>query len=73
MAIKNLVTLGIGCSPGSVKPLLLVGLGIGAEIAVTGIVDLTLRPRTTALILGMRATGLTLQPRLTDLTLGDDR
>ena len=73
MAIKNVVTLGVGCSPGSVKPFLLLGLDIGAEVAVTGIVDLTLRPRTTALTLGTRATGLTLQPRLTDLTLGDDR
>ena len=39
MAIKDLVTLGIGCSPGSIKYLLLVGLDIGAVIDV---VDLTL-------------------------------
>ena len=39
MAIKNLVTLGLGCSPGSTKYLLLTGLGIGA---VAAIVDLTL-------------------------------
>ena len=69
MAIKNLVTLGIGCSPGSTKYLLLVGLDIGAEIAVTGIVDLTLRPRTVALTLKPRTAALTLRNRSVDLTL----
>ena len=69
MAIKNLITLGIGCSPGSAKYLLLVGLDIGAEIAVTGIVDLTLRPRTAALTLAPRTADLTLRSRSTVLTL----
>lgn len=33
MAIKNIITLGIGCAPGSVKPFLLLGLDIGAVAA----------------------------------------
>ena len=30
MAIKNIITLGIGVTPGSVKPFLLLGLDISA-------------------------------------------
>ena len=69
MAIKNVVTLGVGCSPGNIKYFLTLGLDIGAEIAVTGIVDLTLRPRTTALALSTRATALALRDRSASLTL----
>ena len=67
MAIKNLVTLGIGCSPGNIKYFLTLGLDIGA--AVTGVVDLTLRPRTVNLTLKPRTTALTLRDRSVNLTL----
>ena len=70
MAIKNIITLGIGASPGNIKYFLLLGLDISA---VTGIVDLTLPPRSIALTLDERASALTLPPRTTALTLRDDR
>lgn len=66
MAIKDVITLGLGCSPGSVKYLLLLGLDIGA---VTSVVDLTLRDRTVALTLLPRTVDLTLRDRTVDLTL----
>lgn len=68
MAIKNIVTLGIGSSPGNIKYFLLLGLDISL---VTGIVDLTLPPRSTALTLNSRTASLTLWPRSIELTLDD--
>lgn len=66
MAIKNIITLGIGVTPGSVKPFLLLGLD---SSAVVGIVDLTLRDRTAALTLPPRTLDLALCDRSMNLTL----
>jgi len=66
MAIKNIITLGIGVTPGSIKPFLLFGLDISE---VTGVVNLTLQDRTVALTLTPRVTTLTLQDRSQALTL----
>lgn len=66
MAIKNIITLGIGVTPGSIKPFLLLGLDISA---VSGVVDLTLPDRSIALTLSPRTTALTLRDRAIDLTL----
>ena len=65
MAIKNVITLGIGSSPGSIKYFLLLGLNISE---VTGVVDLTLPDRATALTLPPRTAVLTLHDRSIDLT-----
>ena len=67
MAIKNIITLGIGCSPGHIKYFLTLGLDIGA--AAVAVVDLTLRDRATALTLEPRSAALTLRDRSADLTL----
>jgi len=66
MAIKNVVTLGIGAAPGNIKFFVLLGLGTSV---VTTIVDLTLRDRTVALTLKPRTADLTLRDRTTALTL----
>lgn len=66
MAIKNIITLGIGVTPGSIKPFLLLGLDIST---VTGVVDLTLQDRSTALTLTARTAALTLEDRSLALTL----
>jgi hypothetical protein len=66
MAIKNIITLGIGATPGNIKYFLLLGLDISE---ITGVVDLTLRDRTVALTLLPRTTDLTLCDRPIDLTL----
>lgn len=66
MAIKNVITLGIGSSPGTIKYFLTLGLDIST---VTGVVDLTLPDRTTALTLSSRTVALTLRDRAVDLTL----
>lgn len=36
MAIKDVITLGLGCSPGSIKFLLLLGLDISALVISAG-------------------------------------
>ena len=65
MAIKDLITLGIGVAPGSIKYLLLVGLDISE---MTGVVNLTLPDRATTLTLPPRTAALTLHDRSIDLT-----
>ena len=49
--------------------LLLLFTGAAEEPEITGIVDLTLRPRTVTLTLYIRSNGLTLRTRSFELTL----
>ncbi len=65
--VKNIITDGIGASPGNIRYFILSGLDI--NLVTTVPIDLTLRPRSSALTLESRSADLTLHARSSDLTL----
>lgn len=70
MAVKNIITLGIGAAPTSLMWFMTSGLGSAVEATATGEVPLTLRDRARGLTLDSRG-DLTLNTRTRSLTLED--
>ena len=67
--VQNVITLGIGSDPGSIKFFLTLGLDIGEELAVVAGLALTADSRSTGLTAASRSTGLTPESRSGALTL----
>ena len=68
--VKNIVSLGIGASPGNIRYFVLVGLDINPVVIP---IPLTLLPRSAGLTLDNRDTALAIEPRPTSLTIKDIR
>ena len=68
--VKNIITLGIGASPGKIMWFITVGLEPAAEEALTGIVALTIQARNLATTTGARI-ATTTGRRAVDLTIKD--
>lgn len=64
--IQNIITLGIGSDPGSIKWFVTFGLGIGE--AILGQLNLTAETRTTSLTAETREVALTAETRAISLT-----
>lgn len=61
MSTEGIITLGIGSSPGDLK--WFFTLGLGGNVVVTGIIDLTARPRGWAVTARARDFSLTARSR----------
>ena len=70
--VQNVITLGIGSAPGSIKFFVLMGLDTNPAAAVTGIVEWKLPTRDFALTPKDRDFDLTLPARDFAWTLDDD-
>ena len=62
MTTEGIITLGIGSSPGDLKWFFTLGLA-GSDVVVTGIIDLTARPRGWAVTARARDFSLTARSR----------